>query len=543
MSIDGRDRTVRVAVAELMHGLKPVSAKVRGSARTPPPVFAPGEGISLERGERSKRARLTGATGVVVDGAARLGWLRVRVGGETLRWHQRDLRRLAVPIELLRGDALVLVLDRMGCHRSLAAAASVCREWRVVCREPSLWHTVDFLSFPNAVGYVLHLIDVRARLRHLRVDYNTGVPEDPRVVCWLLRACDTRQLEIARVAAITGLASRFACERSDDLGDGTEILIPTGGSLAHLEALLALPSLHAERRKRVSRLLAEYSAVIDEARDEPVLSVLVEQAPSLRSLDAGKVVNGAFDATRGLASLRDLVCLRVIFASDTYGGERGTTVKARAETAFKLDFLEVLATLPKLRSLALGGWDASYAVAIRSQSLETLDLSGLTKSVFLTEVKCPRLTRVLHQEDVWYGSGIFPFIFATDLNSRQTVRVRLLDNRHAGSDSDGYCVEPDGYGFPVDEFFRRHNPAYRHLPDSAAVTALWEFAHDYDGSGHAKAAVYWRFLQSHRQSRSRHYGRFDGALDIEQLSPTLGLEECDRSAPRLEVLRTPYDDH
>jgi hypothetical protein len=123
------------------------------------------------------------------------------------------------------------------------------------------------------------------------------------------------------------------------------------------------------------------------------------------------------------------------------------------------------------------------------------------------------------------------------------VRVRLLDNRHAGSDSDGYCVEPDGYGFPVDEFFRRHNPAYRHLPDSAAVTALWEFAHDYDGSGHAKAAVYWRFLQSHRQSRSRHYGRFDGALDIEQLSPTLGLEECDRSAPRLEVLRTPYDDH
>jgi hypothetical protein len=228
------------------------------AARPPALLFAIGERVILEHGERSKRAKLTGATGVVVDGAAKRGWLRVRVGDAALNWHQRHLRRVVTDVNLferLTPDLLVLVLDRVGCHRSLAAAAHTCRDGRVACRQPSPWHTVDFVVAKNALAYALHLIDVRARLRSLRVTYSRGRHEDANVVAWLLRECDTSGLERARVTA--SMWPVFAhC------------------SLDHLEALSAMPSLSAERRARVSKLIDGFYAVVDNARPEPVVNVL-----------------------------------------------------------------------------------------------------------------------------------------------------------------------------------------------------------------------------------------------------------------------------
>jgi hypothetical protein len=115
------------------------------SLRAPPdsslraPLFAAGERVILEHGERSKRAQLTGATGLVI-GAVKCGWLRVRVRSAAPKWHQRHLRRVVsadvAQFERLTPDLLLLVLDRVGCHRSLAAAARTC--WASSRPEPAV---------------------------------------------------------------------------------------------------------------------------------------------------------------------------------------------------------------------------------------------------------------------------------------------------------------------------------------------------------------------------------------------------------------------
>ena len=94
----------------------------------------------LERGDLSRHPHYTGKTALVIDSTARAanGWLRVQVDGQPLRWHRSRMRRApsALPIDLLKGDLLGTVLDAMGCHRSLARASQVCREWHLAARQP-----------------------------------------------------------------------------------------------------------------------------------------------------------------------------------------------------------------------------------------------------------------------------------------------------------------------------------------------------------------------------------------------------------------------
>jgi hypothetical protein len=304
--------------------------------------------------------------------------------------------------------------------------------------------------------------------------------------------------------------SLFSCQTTDeDLGDGARIVFPTGGSLAHLEALCAMPSLSAERRVQVSNLIAGYRAVLARALHKPVLPVLAEQAPTLRSLDIGSLRPCAHECVRGLTDMRNLECLRML----TAGCIRHSSIAFEHHLVFERALLDLIPTVPKLRRLELGGLEACSPLVIRSHSLEILDLRGLAKGTYLTEVHCPRLTQVLCSEFGGYSGGLIPFILATDLVSRQTVRICAFELVNSLSVSRDH----DGFGFRADSYLCNRHPEYRHLQPALRVTALWEHASAYDGSGHAKAAYY------------RRWPYRDGA-EYDQVHPLLGLQE------RVEVL-------
>jgi hypothetical protein len=371
------------------------------SLRAPPdsslraPLFAAGERVILEHGERSKRAQLTGATGLVIDGAVKCGWLRVRVRSAAPKWHQRHLRRVVsadvAQFERLTPDLLLLVLDRVGCHRSLAAAARTC--WASSRPEPA------------------------------------------------------------------------------------------------------------------------------------VLNVLAAQAPKLRALDIGSVCPGAAETVTGLSAMRELEDLRALVATEGY--QVGTLQVGRG-------LIEVIPTLPKLRRLELGGFDLASAIEIRSRSLESLDLRASGKSAFLTELRCPRLTQLIYDGSRgWYGGGPVPFIFATDLASRQTVRLSLFQLDLTKHDLRG--ITPDGFGFPVDDEFRERNPAYSHLRHAREVSAIWEFAPDYDGSGHATAAALCQYLHASNASSSSLFPSPRAAHSHPRPGRRIGVHAFPTMAGQIEV--------
>jgi hypothetical protein len=76
-----------------------------------------------------------------------------------------------------------------------------------------------------------------------------------------------------------------------------------------------------------------------------------------------------------------------------------------------------------------------------------LDARALSKCTFLTELRCPRLAQLIYDDSMGvFGGGLVPFVLATDLASRYTVRLSL--RQLPSHKRDGSGVEPDGFVSP-----------------------------------------------------------------------------------------------
>ena len=421
-------------------------------------MLSGGQGRKAEH--NGKRARLLGPVGkggwveVVTDPPqpARVKWRSQawRLGDAPARLLPLLTTAMALPDSLwlhalgflggaLPGCGAGALLSLREAARLHAQLALVSRRFRSLpCAAVVGGVDVDLLGVEDSQALAALVFAGARRLKvgRLRVYHKT---DDTGLVVWLLRRCDTdRTREViarteangyhdARGSAIVRAAYYSSCVPHVDLTTSDD---HSGGALdvtAMMAQLGVLPKLE----------LADLAQLIKGKAD--LIDAIAAECPRIVRLDVN-IYKGELARSTDQPFARSLRELRLGLPCFSH------------EDSLIAGHHEMVSNIPNLEVLQLfAGWDRSrdeflqagdrFSWAVRSSTLQVLDLTGSFKGFGIHECVCPVLERFVCR-GAGYGNGIRPVDTSDDAESSGLLwhQKHTQGSMAFGDAADGFCL-------------------------------------------------------------------------------------------------------